>query len=179
MVIGFLVEDSIMNFVVPMLRNIFWLILFCVVGCGYHSSLRANDVTNVAIPIFNNSTTWRELEFELTNLVHREVKARTPFRLVSRPEEADIVVVGEILDYYKPAIVEDTQDQVVVAASKITIRVSIKDQKTGAVIITKDRTLQSEFLRGSNETFSDAEYRGRQNTFEQISRWVVSLLENL
>lgn len=168
-----------MKFIISILRNIFWLILFCVAGCGYHSSLRPNDITNVAIPIFDNKTVWRELEFELTNLVSREVKARTPFRLVSRPEEADIVIVGEILDYYKPVIVEDTQDQVVVAASKITIKVSIKDQKTGTIIITKNQTVQSEFLRGSKETFSDAEYRGRQNTFEQISRWVVSLLENL
>lgn len=162
-----------------MLRSSFWVILLCVFGCGYQSSLRVNEVTTVAVPIFDNKTSWRELEFELTNLIHREIKARTPFRLVSRPEDADIIIVGEIVDYYKPVIVEDTQDQIIVAASKITIKVSIKDQKTGSAIITKSHTVQGEFIRGSKETFSDAEYRGRQNTFEQISRWVVSLLENL
>jgi hypothetical protein len=168
-----------MNFLTCILRNSFLLIIFCVAGCGYHSSLRVNDITNVAVPIFDNKTTWRELELELTNLVHREVKAKTPFRLVSRPEEADIIIVGEILDYYKPVIVEDSQDQVIVGASKITIRVSIKDQKTGVVIVTKNKTVQSEFLRGSKETLLDAEYRGRQNTFEQIGSWIISLLENM
>ena len=137
------------------------------------------DIKTVAVPIFDNKTRWREVEFELTNLVHREIKARTFLRLVSKPEDADIVIKGEITDYYKPVLVEDAQDQVIASESKITINVSVIDQKTGKNIISKNNTVQGEFIIGARETAADAEYRGRQSALEQLSRWVVSLLEEL
>ncbi|MBI5779292.1 MAG: hypothetical protein HZA49_07540 [Planctomycetes bacterium] len=148
-----------------------------VAGCGYQPNLYLKEVTAVAVPIFDNKTAWREMEFELTNLVQREIKARTPFRLVSHPEDADIIIQGEITDYRKPAMVEDVQDNVIVAGSVMVLKVSIKEQKTGKEILTKSQTAQSEFIRGASEAATDAEYRGRQQTLEQLSRWVVSLLE--
>lgn len=147
-------------------------------GCGYRAQSYINDITSVAVPIFDNQTTWREMEFELTNIVQREIKARTPLRLASKPEDADIVLKGEIIKYYKPSLVEDKQDQVIMSASKITVRVFIRDQKSGKDIIEKTNSFQGEFARGVNESLADAEYRGRQNTFEQIGRWVVTLLED-
>lgn len=153
------------------------LMLLFFTGCGYQANPYLKDVTTVAVPIFDNKTTWREMEFELTNLVHREIKARTSFRLVSHPEDADIIIQGEITGYRKPVIVEDAADNVVVAGSMMTLKVAIKEQKTGKEILAKSRNVQSEFIRGASETVTDAEYRGRQQTLEQLSRWVVSLLE--
>lgn len=146
-------------------------------GCGYQFSSYMKDVTTVAVPIFDNTTTWREMEFELTALVHREIKARTPFRLVSRPEDADIVVYGSITAYRKPVHVEDGLDNVVVGGSIMTVNVSVREQKSGRELISRARTVQREFIVGASETVADAEYRGRQQSFEQLSRWVVSLLE--
>lgn len=161
------------------LRKLVWLIVICLAGCGYQSRPYQNDITTVAVPIFDNKTTWREMEFDLTNLVHREIKTRTPFRLVSKPEDADIVIQGEIIDYHKPPLVSTIQDQALISASRITLRVTIKNQKTGKNILTQTNTVQSDFIQGAKETPADAEYRGRLNTFEQLSRWVVSLLEDL
>ncbi|MEW6026475.1 MAG: LPS assembly lipoprotein LptE [Planctomycetota bacterium] len=159
------------------MRKHLWVILLFAAGCGYQMSPYMKDVTAVSAPIFDNKTTWRGMEFELSNLVHREIKARTPFRLVSHPEDADIVIQGEITAYRKPALVEDANDNVIVAGSMMTLTVRIREQKTGKEILSKSRNIQSEFIIGSSETATDAEYRGRQQTLEQLSRWVVSLLE--
>jgi len=162
---------------IPILRKSVWLTFLFIVSCGYQLNPYLKDVTTVAVPIFDNKTTWREMEFELTNLVNREIKARTPFRLVSHPEDADIIIQGTIMDYRKPVVVEDAADNVVVADSVMTLKVIIKEQKTGKEILAKSQSVHSEFIRGSSETVTDAEYRGRQQTLEQLSRWVVSLLE--
>lgn len=159
------------------LRKGVWVVFLSLISCGYQANPYLKDVATVAVPIFDNKTTWREMEFELTNLVHREIKARTPFRLVSHPEDADIIIQGEIVDYRKPVMVEDATDNVIVAGSVMTLKVSIKEQKTGREILSKSQNVQSEFIRGASETTTDAEYRGRQQTLEQLSRWVVSLLE--
>jgi len=159
------------------LRKSVGLIFLFIIGCGYQLNPYMKEVVTVAVPIFDNKTTWREMEFELTNLVHREIKARTPFRLVSHPEDADIVIYGEITDYRNPVMVEDTQDNVIMSGAVMTLRVTIKEQKTGKEVMSKSRSVQSEFIRGASEASTDAEYRGRQQTFEQLSRWVVSLLE--
>ena len=160
-----------------MLRKSAWLIFLFIIGCGYQLNPYLKEVTTVAVPIFDHKTTWREMEFELTTLVQREIKARTPFRLVSHPEDADIIIQGEITDYRNPAMVEDAQDNVIMAGSVMALKVIIKEQKTGREILSKSRNVQSEFIRGASETAADAEYRGRQQTLEQLSRWVVSLLE--
>lgn len=162
---------------ISILRKGVWLIFLFMVSCGYQLNPYLKEVTTVAVPIFDNKTTWREMEFELTNLVHREIKARTPFRLVSHPDDADIIIQGEITDYRNPGMVENAQDNVVVAGSVMTLKVIIKEQKTGKEILAKSQNVQSEFIRGASETVTDAEYRGRQQTLEQLSRWVVSLLE--
>jgi len=162
---------------ISILRKSVWLIFLLIVSCGYQLNPYLKEVTTVAVPIFENKTAWREMEFELTSLVHREIKARTFFRLVSHPEDADIIIQGEITNYRKSIMVEDAQDNVIMAASMMTLKVTIKEQKTGKEIFSKSRNVQSEFIGGMNEAATDAEYRGRQQTFEQLSRWVVSLLE--
>ncbi|MDI6732823.1 MAG: LPS assembly lipoprotein LptE [Planctomycetota bacterium] len=156
-----------------------FLVAITTLGCGYQSSIYSPQVATIAVPIFENKTTWREMEFDLTSLVHREIKARTPFRLVSRPEDADIVILGEIVSCRRPSILEDTADNVVIYGSVMTLNISIKDQKTGKSLITRPNTIENEFIRGASETVSEAEYRARAQTYEQLARWVISLLEEL
>jgi len=163
-----------------MRRYYLLVMLLFVLGCGYHSTLRSDkDIKTITVPVFDNKTRWREIEFELTNLVHRDIKGCSSLQMVSRPEDADIIVKGEITDYYKPVLVEDGQDNVVAAAARITVTVSVIDQKTGKPILTQTRAVQGQFIKGANDDQLDAEYRGRQSAFEQITRWIVSLLEEL
>src|SRR5262249_53873071 len=72
---------------------------FCIVGYttqpNYDTSIRT-----VRVPIFQNVTYWRGLEFDLTRAVVREIELKTPFKVVS-DGPADTELLGKILGYTK------------------------------------------------------------------------------
>ncbi|MBI4712585.1 MAG: LptE family protein [Planctomycetes bacterium] len=142
-------------------------------ACGYQNTNYVKEVTTIAVPVFDNKTTYREKEFELTQLVQREIKARTPFRLVAKPEQADLVLKGEITDYRKPAVIEGRLDEVLAAEVAVTVNVSLIEQKSGKVLLSKNYVGRGELIpsRGQNEDSATA------RVYEDISQWVVSLLE--
>ena len=78
------------------------LLLGVVTSCasdptvGYSSSsLYAPQYKSVAVPIFQNDTMVREMEFMLTEAVIKEVEARTPYRILGE-QIADTLITGTI-----------------------------------------------------------------------------------
>ena len=66
-------------------------------GCGY--SIRAPfdpGVKTVYVPVFRSITFRRDVNFQLTELVQKEIEKRTPFKVVGTPEGADMILDGEI-----------------------------------------------------------------------------------
>jgi len=55
------------------------------------------DVATVAVPIFDNATFVRDVEFLLTDAVIKAVEARTPYRVTDR-SRADTLLTGRITD---------------------------------------------------------------------------------
>ncbi len=78
------------------------------VGCGY--SIRAPfdpAVKTVYVPIFRSITFRRDVNFQLTELVQKEIEKRTPFKVVGTPEGADMILDGEINFESKNLVVEN------------------------------------------------------------------------
>ena len=76
-------------------------------GCGY--SLRApytSKIQTVYVPVFKSQSFRRDLNFTLTRMVQDEIRRRTPFRVVSTPEEADSTLEGTITFVDKNVMVE-------------------------------------------------------------------------
>ncbi|MFA5793743.1 MAG: LPS assembly lipoprotein LptE [Candidatus Brocadiia bacterium] len=142
-------------------------------GCGYKPSLFLKETSSIAVPIFENQTTYRGIEFELTNFVHNQIKSRTPFRLVAKPEYADLLIKGEIIDYQKPVSIEGRLDIVMASEVVITVKVTLLDQKTGKSILEKKYTSRNDLIPSRKED----EISARERIYENISQWVVSLLE--
>ena len=77
-------------------------------GCGY--SIRAPfdpSVRTVYVPVFRSITFRRDVNFQLTELVQKEIEKRTPFKVVGTPEGADMILDGEINVADKNIIVEN------------------------------------------------------------------------
>ena len=77
-------------------------------GCGY--SIRAPfdpSVKTVYVPVFRSITFRRDVNFQLTELVQKEIEKRTPFKVVGTPEGADMILDGEINFADKNIIVEN------------------------------------------------------------------------
>ncbi len=79
------------------------LVLTCAVivvtataGCGYRQGgLFDADVRTVAVPIFDNQSFYRGLEFDLTEATIKQIELKTPYKVVG-PEMADTVLHGTI-----------------------------------------------------------------------------------
>ena len=65
---------------------------------GYSTmSLYPDEVRTIAIPIFENKTFSRGVEFDLTNAVIQTIETRTPYKVVTR-DRADTILLGQITE---------------------------------------------------------------------------------
>ena len=63
---------------------------------GYSSSsLYATQFRSVAVPIFQNNTIAREMEFKLTDALIKEIESRTPYYVLGE-QYADTLLTGTI-----------------------------------------------------------------------------------
>jgi outer membrane lipopolysaccharide assembly protein LptE/RlpB len=117
--------------------------LFSVAGCGYRVAGRANSlpptVQTIAVTAFVNKTSNYRIEQRLTEAVARELLARTKYRVVSKPEDADAVLSGEVTTVGSSALVFDP---VTGAATTVLVTVNMKaslqDRASGNVLYKND-----------------------------------------
>ena len=70
----------------------------CLAGCGYTSKeLFPTNYNTVAVPIFENRTFYRGMEFELAEAMVKQIESRTPYKVVS-PGTAQTILEGTITD---------------------------------------------------------------------------------
>lgn len=75
-----------------------WLVVASLIqtGCGYSSGeLFPDDVRTVAVPIFENKSFYRGVEFDLTEALVKEIELRTPYK-VTGTNRADTIIRGTI-----------------------------------------------------------------------------------
>jgi hypothetical protein len=54
------------------------------------------SVRTVYVPVFKSQTFRRDLNFQLTDLVIKEIEKRTPYKVVGSPEGADTILEGTV-----------------------------------------------------------------------------------
>ena len=79
-------------------------------GCGYTVGNNfSRDIQTVSVPIFENATNRRGLEFQITEAVQKEITKRTPYRL-TKGSNADTRLTGSIVSFRKDALGETRYD---------------------------------------------------------------------
>jgi len=87
------------------MKKIFILFFICFLSitCGYHfrgtGSFLPPHIQKVCIPMFKNLTTRYELDLKLTRSVIDEFVARGKVEITSDMENADAVLIGEIVSF--------------------------------------------------------------------------------
>jgi hypothetical protein len=76
-------------------------LLACVLAsCGYHvaghADLLPKTIHTIAIPAFGNASIRYKLTDQLPEAVKREFIARTHYRIVSDPGQADAILQGAV-----------------------------------------------------------------------------------
>jgi hypothetical protein len=122
------------------------LVVLAVSGCGYMvGNIYGPEVRTVEVPIFQNDTFRRGIEYQLTEAVQREIQSRTPYRL-AKGAGADTRLTGRIVDLRKDVLGETGQDDPRELQVSLAIRVTWEDLRTGQLLASDDVPIQPDAL---------------------------------
>jgi hypothetical protein len=111
------------------------LVILGLAGCGYsHKMLFPEDVTTVAVPIFQNQTFYRGVEFDLSEALTKEIELRTPYKVIGR-SAADTELTGKVVDV-RQNLVSRTRPGALPQEVEVTVVVDFewRNLKTGNVL---------------------------------------------
>lgn len=91
-------------------------------------------IKTVYVPIFQNSTFYRGMEFDLTRAVVKEIEMKTPFKVVSDRDKADTELTGTIVAFTKQILNRNQLNEVREAEQVLTVGVVWKDLRSGEIL---------------------------------------------
>ncbi|MBI2559595.1 MAG: hypothetical protein HYW14_00465 [Planctomycetes bacterium] len=157
-----------------MRRVLFFILIIVLSGCGYSTrSLLRRDLEGIYVPIFDNDTFRRGLEFGLTKAVKDEILFRTRLKIVDK-EDADAILYGKIADVQENVLSENIADDIVEGSVTVLLDIKLVDARTGRNVIEK-KGLQwkTEYIGRRGEAVSTAE----NEAFVDIAERIVNLME--
>ena len=162
----------------PRYRGGALLALACLLsGCGYsyHGTL-PDHVKTVAVPIFVNRTQQPAVESVITRAIVDAFATNGRLRVV-RPEDADSILEGEVLQYNVAAIAVDPALNVQQYRLGVTLNLRMRDVRLNKVLFEQTSfSEQADFLvAGSVAQTLSIEAGALQQAATQIGRSVVSL----
>jgi hypothetical protein len=146
-----------------------------IAGCGYSVRPPYDDrVKTVYVPVFRSVTFRRDVNFQLTELVIKEIENRTPFKVVGKPENADTTLEGVVNFTDKNLIVENPFNLPRQLTATMTVAVTWTDNRTEKKVT--DPVIVTElynFFPELGETSSAAFLRVN----EKLARQIVGMME--
>jgi hypothetical protein len=99
---------------------------------GYTTQPNYNpDIRTVYVPIFQNVTFTRGLEFDLTKAVIREIEAKTPYKVVDCRANADTELIGKIITTAKGVITLNQLGEIRDAQASMGVELVWRDLRPG------------------------------------------------
>ncbi len=117
------------------------LVPFALAGCnsnghldflGYTSEPPFDlSIQSICVPIAQNTTYRKGLEFDLTKAVHREIMTKSPYRLVSDCNRADTELSLKIVNRRKTVVLPNQLNEVRDAEVAVSVEVVWRDLRPG------------------------------------------------
>ncbi len=156
----------------------------CVSGCasdpavGYSSkSVYPTNVRTVAVPIFASKSYTRDVEFELTDALIKEIESRTPYKVTSE-DHADTVILGRIvaieLTRLSKSPFTGLAEEVVVG---VTIDFTWKDLRNNRVLVER-RAFASHGLFVPSRPSGEPIEIGQFGAVQQLAQDIVGELRS-
>ncbi len=156
------------------------LALLCaaVSGCGYQvGSIKIGENKKIAILPFANKTSEPNLETKVTNAVIYKMQVDGSYKVVATPEEADYVLVGELISYSRDAIAFDRSDVTREYRGMLTARLLFKDAKTDKVLWVAKR-VEGEIIFPTGSDQAENERNQLPKLAEDLAKYVVETVVN-
>jgi len=134
------------NFVVKAQVCVVILIIGTLAGCGYHVAGRSEALPKsihvIAVPALENKTTSYRIEQRLTAATVHEFLAKTPYRVVSNPENGDAVLRGKVLSLEAvPLLFDTTTGRATTMLVTVKCEVTFEERETGKMLYHTDNFL--------------------------------------
>ena len=145
---------------------------------GYASvSTYPADVATVHVPIFENTTFDRNIEFELTDAVIKEIQASTPYRLAAATS-ADTILLGRISRVERESLSRSREtglsEEVIVS---VTIDFEWRDLRSGRTIVGREEFTGDGLFVPSRPSSEPIEL-GQFAVVQELARDVVTVLRS-
>lgn len=151
-------------------------------GCGYTlGNGFAPDIKTVSVPIFENDTYRRGLEYQLTEAVQKEIQNRTPYRL-AQGTDADTRLTGRIVQVRKDVLGENNNDDPRQLQLSIMVRVTWENLRTGEVLAKQEVPVAPDAIplltqAGFAPELGQSQATAAQTAINQMARNIVNLME--
>lgn len=153
-------------------------------GCGYSLVGNANNVIGpgihtIQVPAFVNKTTRVELEQRVTQAVADEVVSRGRLRLVTSPNEADVILRGSIDSFGIFPIAFNTQGRATQYQISITAKIELLDHKNDDKVLWKNdqyRFVENYQVNLESTDAFDQETRAIQEIGQRFAETLVTNL---
>lgn len=136
-----------------------------------------DDVSTIAVPIFENDTFSRNVEFELTDALIKEIEARTPYKVVDRTR-ADTILIGRVreveLDQLSKSRLTGLSEEVIL---RVTIDFQWQHQQTGRTLVERREFSGQALFVPSNPTGEPIEL-GTFATVQNLARDIVNEMQS-
>ncbi len=155
--------------------------------CGYKQAGKGKglpaDIKTIAIPVFQNSSLKYRVEQRFTQAVVDEVLKRArALRVTTNPDEADVVLSGDIRNFRAAGSVLDQQGRTRVWEVRIIASVSLRDQRTRKILYQNSRmTFEGEYeLSDDPRSFFNEENPAVERIAKDFAQSLIStILEGL
>ena len=107
------------------------------IGCGYSTkNLYRTDVETVFVPIFESQSFRRQVEFEITGALARQIELKTPYKLASNRSQADTILYGRVLNVSERVLTQQRQlDRPLENQVVLKINITWKDLRNSELLI--------------------------------------------
>ncbi len=163
------------------------VLFFCVLSsCGYHvaghSDLLPKTIKTIAVPAFGNASIRYKLTDQLSEAVKREFIARTHYRMVSDPGQADAILQGAVGTYSSyPVLFDAATSRAAAVQVIVTLQVKLVERATGKVLFTRPSlqiTEQYQISLDPGQYFDESDTALARASKIVAQQLVTAILEN-
>jgi outer membrane lipopolysaccharide assembly protein LptE/RlpB len=170
-------------------KQLAWLVptaLCLLSGCGYHVAGTVNalptNVKTIAIPAFGNTTTRYKLGDQMVAALTREFIARSRYRIVADPSDADAVLTGSVINFFAyPTVFDPTTSRAAGVQAIVQLQVTLRDRANNKVLFSRPHMdfRQNYEISVDAKTYFDESSIAMERLSRDLARSVVSaILEN-
>lgn len=152
-----------------------------VCGCGYHvggnADLLPKTIRAIAIPAFGNVSTRYKLTEMLPSAIGREFIARTRYRIVADPNQADAILVGSVSNVLSaPTIFDPKTGRAAGIQVMVFMNIKLVERTSGKVLYQRQgmEVRQRYEVATSQEQYFDESTAALSRLSQEAARQVVS-----